>query len=476
MKYCFHCGHELPDNAVFCDRCGVQQVAITRKSLVKAIAVAFAAIVVLGGVAAWGYYYGRPLWQYGQAEQLESAGAFQDASAAFAALGEFKDAPQRSQGAIYLYAEALFASGDYENAEEEFKSVSQYADAAGRVDDCEFQLAVALAENERYAEAAEKMGQLGDYPEAAEKNAEYLSYLDGNSPGNLVNTGFVAKGGDWLYFTNTDDDYTLYKERMNGSERTKLNDECSFCINVVGDWVYYYTSETRGLSVYKAFVKMRTDGTSRTVVIPEAITDDFYNQPVVVSGGWVYYVSSDKTLWRYGINGQGLKRIVNDISVYSMNVVDGWVYFMKESDGSAFLCKARVDGTDYTQLYEGDLRKAFIIVDNGWIYFSDYTYLYKIQVDGTGLESLEYGLITAANIDNGWLYFSNADRGKLYKMRTDGTELTELTRAYAYKIGVVGDWIYYIDGLGDTGHLLSYKKIRTDGTEKSEFIPFAGQD
>ena len=59
----------------------------------------------------------------------------------------------------------------------------------------------------------------------------------GNTPGNIVNGGYVAQQGDWIYYCNVSLGYTLYKIRTDGSERTKLSDDSSLYINVIGDWV-----------------------------------------------------------------------------------------------------------------------------------------------------------------------------------------------------------------------------------------------
>lgn len=62
----------------------------------------------------------------------------------------------------------------------------------------------------------------------------------------------------WIYYVNFDDKGKLYKARTDGSQRTMINDEACYWINIVGDWIYY--SDHRD---YGTLFKMRTDGTSK---------------------------------------------------------------------------------------------------------------------------------------------------------------------------------------------------------------------
>lgn len=55
----------------------------------------------------------------------------------------------------------------------------------------------------------------------------------------------------------------LYKIKTDGTEKSQLNCDVSTDINVVGDWVFYMTSNDYSGSV---LYKIRTDGTERQKV------------------------------------------------------------------------------------------------------------------------------------------------------------------------------------------------------------------
>ena len=144
-----------------------------------------------------------------------------------------------------------------------------------------------------------------------------VSNTAGNTVGNIVNEGVVARQGDWIYFSNSGDKGTLYKEKLDGSDKTKVSDEVCFCINVVEDWIYYRNNSDGG-----KLYKIRIDGTERTKMLDDSV------DCVSVVDSVIYFVnySDDKKLYKINVDGSGKLRICDDKCMY-INVVDGWVYY-----------------------------------------------------------------------------------------------------------------------------------------------------
>ncbi len=80
-------------------------------------------------------------------------------------------------------------------------------------------------------------------------------------PVNDDASAFVTVADGWIYYQNLDDGGSLYKIRIDGTERTKLNSDSSESINAAGDWIYYENMSDNG-RIYR----MRTDGTERQPV------------------------------------------------------------------------------------------------------------------------------------------------------------------------------------------------------------------
>ena len=74
---------------------------------------------------------------------------------------------------------------------------------------------------------------------------------------NIGQGGLMAGDGEWVYF-RSESDWGLYRARTDGSEQTQLlppEDYAPSSINVLGDWVYF-SNFRDGFSLWR----VRTDG------------------------------------------------------------------------------------------------------------------------------------------------------------------------------------------------------------------------
>jgi hypothetical protein len=61
----------------------------------------------------------------------------------------------------------------------------------------------------------------------------------------------IDEPGEWLYFSNSEDDYSLYKIRTDGSELKKVDNDNSRQIKVTDEWVYYIKRENDADNIYR---------------------------------------------------------------------------------------------------------------------------------------------------------------------------------------------------------------------------------
>jgi len=109
---------------------------------------------------------------YASALQLMDEKKYEEAAAAFAALGDYRDAADRVPEAKYLFAETLLAAQDYAGAASAFEALGDYRDCASRVPEVRYQHADARMAAEDYAGAAAAFAELGDYEDAASRVTE----------------------------------------------------------------------------------------------------------------------------------------------------------------------------------------------------------------------------------------------------------------------------------------------------------------
>jgi serine/threonine protein kinase len=192
------------------------------------------------------------------------------------------------------------------------------------------------------------------------------------------------------------------------------------------------------------------------------LSDD-HAYSINIVDGWVYYSnwSDSSRLYQMRTDGSGRTRF-NDEHAYDINVTDEWIYYMNGSIGNS-LYKIKPDGSDRRQIAEGNCLSINVV--GGWVYYRnsyiDRKGIYKVRTDGREKTILsEYGEII---VEGGWCYIKLVD-GPLYKMRTEGGGLVQLTDASCGAFNVAGGWIYYQSV--SNGYALF--KMRTDGTEKTK--------
>ncbi|KOA18654.1 hypothetical protein CLHOM_29380 [Clostridium homopropionicum DSM 5847] len=254
--------------------------------------------------------------------------------------------------------------------------------------------------------------------DGTEKQSLYMPQEDvrGNTGGNKINYGRMAKSGDWIYYGAPNSD-EFYKMKTDGSSKTLLNKDNPASINVLGDWIYYNNQNDLGL------YKMKIDGTSNTKIMDEEVMD------VLVVNDWIYYLSLSY-------------------------------------DGQEYLCKVKLDGTSRTVLNVG--RTFDYDVSEGWVYYNVYddsTGLYKVKTDGTGKTTLLDELQpTKLEVSNGYIYYyDRSDQDRLYKILINGNEKLKLTNNNVSKPNVIGDYVYYINYALDSSQRVLYR-VNIDGT------------
>lgn len=273
----------------------------------------------------------------------------------------------------------------------------------------------------------------------------------GNTPGNIVNGGLVAIQGDWVYYSNAEDGFKLYKSKLDGTQKARLNEDKSSYINVLGNWVYYQNN-----SDGDKLCKIGIDGNGKVVLVDETAKNIF------VSGNWIYYTSGGaEQLAKIKLDGTGQEFIDDDGGEYPGIVGDRVFFDNLSNEGKIY--SIGIDGRGKTEISsEG---ACFINVVNDWIYYvkRDGLRPFRIKTDGTGLEKLSEDMSLYLNVMGDWIYYSNgSDDFKLYKMKPDGTEVTKLSDdTDITDINLIKDWVYYLSGD-------ALYRIKNDGTGRQK--------
>lgn len=158
----------------------------------------------------------------------------------------------------------------------------------------------------------------------------------GNTAGNLYNGGYFCENDGFVYFSNPYDNYALYRMTPDETDMEKLITTETKCINVMGDYIYYYqfgsgSGEGFGYvidmnGVYRSPKKSPKTG---------SCLDKIHLDTMLLYGNHLYYDANDSTgvyLKRLSINGNDSENLTN----YKLTAVccadNGKLYFNNTTD------------------------------------------------------------------------------------------------------------------------------------------------
>ncbi len=287
--------------------------------------------------------------------------------------------------------------------------------------------------------------------------ADEVSSSRGNTVGNIINAGYVAKQDNYIYYHNDQHGGRIYSYNSDNNQSKQLNDYSSWSINIYGDRIYY-SNRDRGYRIYS----LKADGSEQ-----KRLNDD-YSSNINVVDGWIYYRNWDdgESVYRIRHNG-GERTKINSDSSWHINVVGDWIYYRNQDDGNR-IYKVRLDGSDRRRL-NSDSSWFVNVVDNHIYYCNedDGWQIFRLDTDGTNKVRLNYDRSRFLNVVGGWIYYVNrSDGNKIYRIDLDGDNRSKVNEDDSCCINVVGDWIYY-KNMNDAEKLY---RIKIDGSNREVVI------
>ncbi|MEG2673092.1 MAG: DUF5050 domain-containing protein [Ruthenibacterium sp.] len=264
-------------------------------------------------------------------------------------------------------------------------------------------------------------------------------YEYGNATGNIVNCGYMAQKGDWVYYRNGEDGNKLYKVHSNGSQRQKLTNDACYCIGVVSDYVYY-SNESENDAMYR----VKTDGSQRTMLTSD---ETFY---INVVGDWIYYknASDGNCMYKIKTDGTGRQKLTSHGS-WNINVIGDTIYYqarLDEKDKDMWLLYSMDTNGNNAQQVISD-KVGVVIVVGDYIYYrnnSDDGSLYRVRLNGQDKQQLNADKSYYVNITNNYIYYGSVQEDDaLYRVRTDGTGRELISTRSVNFVNIAGDLIMY---------------------------------
>lgn len=293
---------------------------------------------------------------------------------------------------------------------------------------------------------------------------------DGNDTnGNDTCTVKVVRQGDWIYYSNTNHDYYLYKMRPDGSEKQPVVKSIItyFCIR--DEWIYYSCIDERGRE--EGIYKIKLDKTENTKL---RSTSCSY---IHVEDEWVYYadgsfLSSGARLYRMKTDGEEHQSVCSD-KIISAVIVDEKIYVALQKDEKLY--RMNLDGSNMI-LFHPYFRVSHMVYSDGKLYaIYGGECIQSINLDGTKFDAryhvdqqMFFSVVDGYYYSFSFIYENVAEKCLMFsKSEFDKilatTEILRTECDYSvinFYMCVVDDWIYFPNYYDDA----RMYRVKTDGS------------
>jgi hypothetical protein len=203
-------------------------------------------------------------------------------------------------------------------------------------------------------------------------------------------------------------------------------------VTLVDGWLYFYKAGRSISAIGKkdvmsepGFYKMKTDGTSITVVNKKVNAESF-----MIVDKFIYFMNDSGAIMRMTLNGTKMEPILKGVTISEMFISNGWLYYTSESKGKVTLNKIKIGSSKGQLLATAEVSRMSVVGD--WIYYedsSDYNSIYRIRTDGTKLTKLGTG--DEMLVSDEGIYYTKNDKyysgsygapSYLYRMNLDGSK------------------------------------------------------
>ncbi|MDF2542129.1 MAG: hypothetical protein K0S47_1847 [Herbinix sp.] len=244
-------------------------------------------------------------------------------------------------------------------------------------------------------------------------NRTYYNDKDtlGNLPGNINNGGLFCERDGKIYFSNDNDNGSLYVMSSLCTNIKKLYKDKTAFINVDDNYIYY----------------LRANNTKEN------------------SSGSVL-VFNNTGVYRINQNGSGIKGICNDPGSY-ITLAGNYLYFQRyQADIGLDFIRYKIDGKDERQLFEEPVIPAGVLANQ--LYYTNVSKDHNLQ--SLDLSSFTSNTVITANmampfVTSNYIYYINLDdKYSIYRIGMDGSDNTKLVKERCSTYNITLDQKYLI--------------------------------
>ena len=194
---------------------------------------------------------------------------------------------------------------------------------------------------------------------------------EANVVGSDASLNYTSQG-KYIYFSNGN---KINKIKIDTKELTEVYNATAgqlFCVNVVGDWIYFFCC---GSTADKSYIaKVRTDGSGFTkivnsVTVVELIVakNTIFYTTIPANGEYTDFEKDVQPLYSISVNG-GTPKQIHDGSVSDIVADDNYLYFIYENEEGRNIIRIKHGSTKESVLLSGETMYK-LSLENSKLYF-----------------------------------------------------------------------------------------------------------
>lgn len=288
----------------------------------------------------------------------------------------------------------------------------------------------------------------------------------GNSIGNILNVGYIAAQGDYIYYSSQHDNSpTLQMTNINSSDSVILDDCRAYSINVIGEFVFYVNSND-GYKLCSINTKTKE----------KKVLTNFKVSEVYVDSNYIYCLDkSYNRIVRMNLSGDNQKNIIDFSSVSNMELVlfskykDKLIYqtYCVDSDHMDLVKKSDklivddLDGIELKSISDIPLKNYYYFLENDMLYYtgkSSELCSYNLK-SGERLTLLNDTVLSMNYYNNKIYYVNYSSNNNIYCYDTLDKSNTRLLDVNSIALNIINDNIYFL--MPETKDSTNYKMFRT---------------
>lgn len=264
---------------------------------------------------------------------------------------------------------------------------------------------------------------------APEEPVETVAAI-GNTAANIINSGFAAEYGGYIYYRAGSGD--LCRMNMDGSGRRMIRTADCYYINVYKNNIYY-SDENDNFNLFRVSI----EGGER-----KRLSYDECYFVFVVDDTIFYKNSADGKIYSTALDGAG-RRCLVDHEISSFVVFNGFLYVL-ENDSHGSLYRYNFDGSGSTFLLYGTEKVTVLDGSVCFRYTPDGGKLYRLLNDYGEITCLCDDLCHFPNNSEKRLFYARYyEDNVLYHMAFETGDERRLSGKHCYNLNIVGSWIIY---------------------------------